>query len=196
MGLIAPGHILEWARQESGHVLESAYREKFGGYGCLLVSLPEPEAQAIRNFAYSLPDDGFIKHPETGEPHIEYKSHITVKYGLLPTDARSVAAVIGGSGKINGVFGKLGIFSTDKHDVLFVKAHSTDLFRLNNKATTELPCIENEYQYSPHMTIAYLKPGEGKKYEGMTFFSGVNFSFNRVEYSDSDGNNFPIDLKG
>ena len=175
-------------------ILESAYRDDYGGYGCLLVELPEAESMVIRNFAYSLPENDLAKHPDTGEPWVEHKSHISIRYGLLPTDTKSVESLVKGVSNIRGAYGKLGVFQGEKHDVLFVKAHSADLFSLHHESSRQLPCIEAEYQYSPHVTIAYLNKGTGAKYEGMSFFVGVRFSFDQVTYSDQNGNSFPIKL--
>ncbi len=175
-------------------VLESAYRDSYGDYGCLLAELPEAESMVIRNFAYSLPENDLAKHPDTGEPWVEHKSHITIRYGLLPTDTKSVENMVKGVSNIRGVYGKLGVFPGKNHDVLIIKAHSTDLFQLHHESSRQLPCIEAEYQYSPHVTIAYLNKAAGAKYEGMSFFAGVRFSFDQVTYSDQNGNSFPIKL--
>lgn len=175
-------------------VLESAYRDSYGDYGCLLVDLPEAESMVIRNFAYSLPENDIAKHPDTGEPWVEHKSHISIRYGLLQMDTKLIETMVKGVSNIRGAYGKLGVFHGEKNDVLFVKAHSTNLFSLHHKASRELPCIEAEYKYSPHVTIAYMEKGAGAKYEGMGFFAGVQFSFDQVTYSDEQGNSFPIKL--
>lgn len=56
------------------------------------------------------------------------------------------------------------LFENEKFDVLKMTAHNDSLFKTNKKIRENCE-YKNDYpEYKPHITIAYLKPGKGKKY--------------------------------
>lgn len=118
--------------------------------------------------------------------------HITVRYGLHQHGgtAEAVTAIVGGSGEIVVSFGQLSVFEITKDgvdmDVLKVEINSPDLKELNARLGF-LPNTQT-YEYSPHMTVAYLYRGAGKKYTGdMTGITGCIMKFNKVKYSNKEG---------
>lgn len=65
--------------------------------------------------------------------------------------------------------GKLGVFENEKEDVLYIavdKKESSSLFALHTNlqaADERMPEWPHD-EFNPHITLAYLKPGVGKKY--------------------------------
>lgn len=94
---------------------------------------------------------------------IEKDIHITALYGFVTDDSKKVFDALPNK-KIGYALKKLSLFENDKFDVLKIDVESKDLKKLNKKLDSSFK-NENSYpNYIPHLTIAYLKPGMGKKY--------------------------------
>jgi len=112
--------------------------------------------------------------------------HITILYGLLSDDVEAVKEAIKDYGKDSIEFevDAIQIFENDT-DVISAKIISKDLAELN-KMISKLP-NENTYdEFIPHMTMAYLKSGEGKQFVGQKPFKG-KFSVKEFMLSDKNG---------
>jgi hypothetical protein len=162
------------------------------------VLLSPSDAQPVLDYAASIPDtDLYTEEDDYGR---ETKPHITVLYGLTehtPEKASNVVRSALPPGQpITVTLGKTSLFENEKYDVLKVDVESPSLRRLN-RALRRLP-HENDYpDYKPHMTIAYLKKGEGKKYAGDNRFEGRQLSFDSVTFSppkNQDGNRTTTDM--
>lgn len=124
---------------------------------------------------------------------IETEPHVTLLYGLetgiTPKEVENTLSGINFSSvKISGA----SLFINDDYDVLKFEAQSPSLNQANKKLK-QLP-HQNDYpDYKPHLTIAYLKSGTGKKY--VKKFSGNEWVLEpeKVIYSTSDGSK--IELK-
>lgn len=57
----------------------------------------------------------------------------------------------------------ISVFENDDYDVVKFDIDNTDLKKMNQQLKS-LPYTSDYDQYHPHVTIAYVKPGEGKKY--------------------------------
>jgi hypothetical protein len=85
-----------------------------------------------------------------------------------------VETKVGIAGKSFGEtkIGDISLFEKDDYDVLKFSAYSPSQ-ELANKILRELP-YENDYPiYKPHLTLAYIKGGKGKKYVEM--FKGLEW---------------------
>lgn len=97
---------------------------------------------------------------------LETRPHITVLYGLWPSP-HYLSAVLRDLEPIKVKFGEISLFEKPEYDVL--KIEVVDSPELVNLRETLLKHFETEQEYkdySPHVTIAYLKPGRGRKYVG------------------------------
>jgi 2'-5' RNA ligase len=130
---------------------------------------------------------------EEEEANGDCDGHITILYGLLSDDVGAVEDAIKEYGKKSIEFkvGAIQIFENDT-DVISAKIISKDLDKLN-KIISKLP-NENKYdEYIPHMTMAYLKSGEGKQFVGKKPFS-EEFSVKEILLSDKNGKKKTIKL--
>jgi len=96
---------------------------------------------------------------------IEDDPHITVLYGIhQEISFEQVLAAIEPVGEINVKFTGISIFENEKYDVLKYDIESEALHTMNAKLRNSIPFTNSYDEYHPHSTIAYLKPGTGKKY--------------------------------
>lgn len=142
---------------------------------------------AIKRIQSSIPPDDVIE--------LEDEPHITIRYGLYEqaTLPISVRTMIQEFGKVTVTIGGLSVFKTPEADVLKYDIESNQLRELN--ARIRLLPGHDSYEYSPHMTIAYLKRGTGERYitsspEG----KGTVLVFDTVSLSDTHGNKIPLSL--
>lgn len=125
---------------------------------------------------------------------LEDEPHVTVLYGLHVESSEPVERLIRQAGKAFVKLGGLSLFETPEHDVLKVDVESNDLRRLNRELKM-LDHTQTYRDYSPHLTIAYLKRGTGRKYLDLpTSFDGQEMWFDTLIFSDADRNKAEIAL--
>ena len=154
------------------------------------VNLSGPIADALKAYGKR------IAASKLAEDGVETEPHITVKYGLHGDDASEVAKVLAGEPPITVRLGKTSLFRNDDADVLKIDVDSPDLHRLNKKIADALPHTDTHPEYKPHVTIAYLKPGQGKLYNGkiVVGVTGKTITLDSVAFSGKDGQQVDIPL--
>lgn len=166
------------------------------------VDLPEEIAHHLVAFGKTIPDSDL--NPEEGASYggsssadgREKEAHVTVKYGIHGVDPEPVAESLAGESPVLLKLGKTALFKSPEQEVLIVEILSPDLHRLNGKIEKSGPFTDTHPGYKPHATIAYLKPGKGKKYEGLQKFEGMEATIPSVTFSGKDGNKTEIPLGG
>lgn len=155
-------------------------------YGCLMLMM----SPAIKSLAMQIalqidPDDLYGSG-------IEDETHVTVKYGFLDNVTPGIVVqTIQGLTPVTVQLQDLALFENDEFDVLKVNVESVKL-RQMHEAVSNLPNADTHKKYNPHMTIACLKPGMGKKYLKMDNpLKGISVSGELV-YSDKDELKTPI----
>lgn len=153
------------------------------------LNLPDSAATAVRNFG------GLIPREKLAEDGLENEPHITVKYGLESNEPAEVQKIVEGFGPVTAKVGRLSVFKNKDADVLKLDVDSPQLRELNKKIA-ELPNADEHPEYSPHITVAYLKPGEGAKYVGRVLpnATGKTITFGDVTFSPAKGENLDIHL--
>lgn len=119
----------------------------------------------------------------------EKKPHVTIRYGLHdePDLAIKVRQLLGAIGPVIFKIGRLSLFSSPENDVLKFNIDSARLEELNRRLAL-LPGTNDYPKYSPHLTVAYLKPGTGYKYLQPSRITGLEFMMNRVTFSNRKRN--------
>lgn len=169
-------------------------------YQSTQVNLQDRDSKDIIDFAKKIPEDELSKDPtdnyKAAQTGREDQPHITTLYGLGNDVTKDdIQKVLGDIKPFEVKLGKTSLFENDKYDVLKVDIDSPEL-RLVNKKLKALPTPGETFKdYKPHITIAYLKKGEGKKYSGNTTFEGKTITFNELTFSRSDGVQIKIPLK-
>lgn len=128
----------------------------------------------------------------------ETEPHITLKYGLHDDNPAALKKALVGEGPIKAMIGKVSIFKGEDSDVVKLDIDSPALHRLNAKVSDALPHTDTHPDYTPHMTLAYVKPGEGQKYVGKSIegLTGKEVSFPAVMFSAKDRSKTHIPLFG
>lgn len=140
-------------------------------------------ADRIKAMGMQIPDS------ELADDGRETDPHVTLKYGLHTNDPNDVSALLHGEPTIRYKLGKTSLFpaSGDRdYDVVKVDIHSPDLHRLNGKIASALEHTDTHPVYKPHATVAYVKAGMGKKYEGLEDCEGLHGICDHVIFSGKE----------
>lgn len=126
---------------------------------------------------------------------IQSNPHVTILYGLhKEVSLDQIKSVFEGLNeridiKIEGI----GVFENENFDVVKFNVVPIGTLQSLHDKLSELP-NSNEYpEYEPHITIAYLKKGCGKKYEDLTYRHSVD-NVNEVCYSIPNGGKEYFDI--
>jgi 2'-5' RNA ligase len=145
------------------------------------VDLEKVVADKVRSLGSKIPDSDLAEDGREADPHI------TVKFGLHDDEpSAELKRIVKDHGPIQAKLGKTSLFSNDEADVVKIDVVSHDLHRLNKKISGACKCTDTHPEYQPHATVAYVKPGKGKKYSGNASLEGTPVTFDHVVFSTKD----------
>ncbi|MFA7219107.1 MAG: 2'-5' RNA ligase family protein [Synergistaceae bacterium] len=172
-------------------------------YSWVSISLPKNIGSKTMQYAKTIPErELFIKKEEKGEVvhgkgwkyGVEDDPHITVLWGIHTKDVRKVRKILeeqkGGTVKL----GQIGMFEKEEYDVLKVNIISSALHRIHYALQENLEHSSTFPDYHPHVTLAYLKCGNGEKYIKNRKFEGLKFDFDEVIFEDYEDKSTTIKL--
>lgn len=153
-------------------------------YACLMASLPATVARKVRMLAADVDDDDLAGNGRVTDPHV------TIKYGITTNTVSDVTDAIAdfGASTLSLTFGSSTFFPSKDGigpDVVILPVSSTDCARLNALVSKNLPHVDTFSGYTPHVTIAYVKPGKGVDYVGLDDLDGKTASVDTLLFSDS-----------
>jgi hypothetical protein len=137
-----------------------------------------------------------ISDEDLAEKGRESEIHLTVKYGLHTDDWQDVEDVVRGFGPVSVTLGDTSIFAAHENesqrggadfDVVKIDVEGDRLRQLNRLLAERLPHTDSFPEYRPHVTLAYVMPGEGQKYVGMSDLRGTDCHFTTLVFSNQDG---------
>ena len=170
--------------------------------GCVMAMLEPKDAADVQEFASEIPDSELYLGEQGADSYgpdygRETDSHCTLLYGLKDVELSDVQKALAKYGPFKMVCGRLKIFAgTEKdktYDVVCIPAYSGQARKMNRRLKA-LP-YENEFDdWKGHITVAYVKAGEGQKYVGNDRFAGKSVKIENLCYSSPDGGkvSFPI----
>lgn len=136
---------------------------------------------------------------DLGPGGLETQPHITLKYGLHEgVSIDDVRRALADTPPIAVTFGRNESFP-DSGDgaVLYIAVDSPALHRLNGLLSGYLPNTDTQPEYTPHVTVGYLKPEAIEKYVGEASpLAGTSTTLDTISFSDRDGNLVDIPLTG
>jgi len=152
-------------------------------YSSVQVKMPICIGIQMMELAASIPDE------DLAEDGRDMRPHITIKYGLHSTNP-DIIKNLELPERITVILGKTSLFRTEDADVLKIDVDSDDLVRLNKLITDKTENTTTYSEYNAHATIAYLKPGKGEPYVGDDRFDGITWTFNNIEFSSKDDDEY------
>ena len=138
-------------------LLNSLLEEGIYSYSCLMLDVDNSVVEPILEL---IEDDDL-----SGEGK-ESNTHTTIKYGLHISDSEEIFDFV----DIKPFFlvlNNISLFENDDFDVLKLGVESKELINLNKDICKEFEYTDSYPDYNPHVTIAYLKGGKGRKYVDM-----------------------------
>lgn len=161
-------------------------------YGCAMLFFDFPELKRMQKDI-----DKEDLYTEEGDRSygLEDEPHVTLLFGLHDKVRTN---------DVKGVLNKFtytpcrvhnaSLFQNEKYDVLKFNIKGKSLAE-TNKALRKFPYTSDFDDYHPHLTIAYIKAGLGKKYVNM--FKGVEYTLfpEYAVYSYGDGTKDKIKIK-
>ena len=172
--------------------MEKTSKTVSGNYSWCYIELPKHISKKILDFGKQIDKEDLYE--EEAENGLEKDCHITLKYGLLTEKVKDIKDIVRKEKGGRVYVSKSSIFETDNYDVVKMSVESDDLQRLHSKINN-LPHEESYPEYIPHCTIAYVKKGCGKKYDGK-FELNKGFRFSEIFFGNKDKRNYRIILNG
>jgi len=160
-------------------------------YGCTMLYFKFPEIKEIHDLIDS--DDLF---EEVGEDYgLETEPHVTLLFGLHDgVSTEDVEKVLDKYTYYTCTAHNASLFTNEKYDVLKFDIKGDNLSE-TNEDLKEFPFTSDFPEYHPHMTIAYLKPGTGKKYTAKLKDKDYQLLPQYGIYSKPDGSKDKISIK-
>lgn len=137
---------------------------------------------------------GKIKPEDLSTNGRELSPHITVKYGIKSDDIDELRKVLAGVSPIRAKLGSVSLFKNPEHDVLKIDVDSRDLHKVHQLINEHFENEDIWPEYKPHATIAYLKPGAGRKYLNLNQLAGDEVVFNHIIFRDRKGKTHRVQL--
>lgn len=131
-------------------------------FGCLMLQFDE---EGWKDEVESMIDENDLYEEEEGHG-LELEPHCTVLYGFHDDEFSldKCMDMLVPSEDVKVSTKKISLFENEKYDVLKYDIESEDLNRLNSEFSDSFKNTNDYPEYHAHCTIAYLKPGMGKKY--------------------------------
>lgn len=150
-------------------------------FSSIQVQFPNVIAKEIYQWGLqNIPEDDLIHKGR------EDDIHVTLKYGLHYHDPFEIRSIFSGCGPIELTLGPISVFENSGEDVVKIDINSPKLHELNKKVCEKFPYTDKHPKYVPHCTLAYVKPGCGKKYAGRQDFMGKTVKVNSILFSGND----------
>jgi len=165
-------------------------------FGCLMLLVKAAQIPHYAEILAGFKPADLHESDIVGEFGIEYDPHVTALYGFHDDGKASYpnavikAAKLLASSQIPLTLSGVSNFHSPKYDVVKFDVKSPALVSLNAGIVKRFE-YTNEYDYHPHLTLAYVQPGKGPEYcEKIWSLLGkkpVRLSGNKLMYSRPSG---------
>lgn len=140
-------------------------------YGCVMLYFDFPEIQKIHKLIS--PSDVYTEEGDNTYG-LEDEPHTTLLYGLHEGVSNvDVDETLSRYTYYTCKIHNPSLFENEKYDVLKFEVEGDNLHE-TNADLKKFPHTTSFPDYNPHLTIAYLKKGEGRKYVNMLNKAGLN----------------------
>ena len=160
-------------------------------YGCAMLYFNFPEMEDLHKKIEK--DDVFVD-PKDSTFGLETEPHCTLLYGLhSDVNLETIEKIVNGFEFGACTIKEASLFENEKFDVLKFDVTGEGLHDCN-AALSKLPHTTDYPDYHPHMTVAYLKNGMGKKYIDLLGTEERTLKPSYIVYSQPDGTKTNIDI--
>lgn len=163
-------------------------------YGCVMLYFSCPEMEGIHNLIE--PEDIYIED-EDKSFGLEDEPHCTLLYGLHEeVSLEDIKQVVDNFTYYTCKATNSSIFEGEKYDVLKFDIEGDNLHETNEELK-QFPYTTSFPKYHPHMTIGYIKKGEGQKYADLIKerFEDIWVTPQYCVYSQPNGDKNKIKIK-
>ncbi len=146
------------------------------------IVLPGPAREAVWQVGKRIPPE----HLDTNG--IEDNPHVTVKFGVKD-DVEALMWAVDEQHTFPVVLGKTHVFTASKGGgyPVVAEAHAANLQVLHQLVDSAVGNRKDDFAYSPHVTIAFVKPEFAQQYEGLDWAEGISFSCGSLVLSSASG---------
>lgn len=127
-------------------------------------------------------------------------NHVTVRYGIKDADVAGIKAFLQSQKPFDATLGKTEKFEPTEQSegtsVIKAPIESAELRKINAELAKHGNFIDPTFDYSPHATVAYVKPEVADRYVGMDVTKGKKFRIESVSISHKDGSTETVKLEG
>ena len=155
-------------------------------YGCVMLDAKMDKKEWLDKHAGGIDGDDVYRKPYDDSYGLEDNPHVTVLYGIHEDeiDPEPIHDVIRDKmGQITVTIDEIGTFENDEYDVVKYNVPVTpELKEYRRIIEDTFPNTQTFPEYNPHVTLAYVKPGCGKKY-AKKLEEPFELTFNKGVYS-------------
>lgn len=148
------------------------------------INVPKSVAEQIIRIGRELIPDEHL----AGEGRVE-QPHVTVKYGIDPKE-QVLRQTLAGHAAFVVQLGKVIVFTNSDNNAggtpVVIEVHGDALAELHQVVMDAIGTLPDELPYTPHITVAYVKPEEAQHYAGDDAFGGIEFEAAAVALSPYD----------
>lgn len=170
-------------------IIEESKRNKFG---CAMLYFSFPEISKLHD---AIDVDDLYEEEDDDSFGLEKEPHTTLLFGLhSEITKKDIKKILDKYTFYECKVFNVSLFQNEKYDVLKFDVKGDNLKEVN-KELSNYPHTTDYPDYHPHMTIAYLKSGRGKKYVNM-FIKYDEFCIlpQYAVYSQPDGSKNKISI--
>ena len=163
-------------------------QENKSTYGCVMLDCKIDKWE--ENHLEGIDERDLYIDPGDDDYGYNEEPHVTLLYGIHEDeiDPEVIMEVIKKNMKpVTVTINEIGVFENDKYDVVKYNVPATKQLRKYREMIENFPYTDDYPEYNPHLTIAYVKSGEGKKY-AKKLEEPFEVTFNKGVYSFHETN--------
>ncbi len=153
-------------------------------YGCVMIELNISNWDEL----VSSIDANDVYLPEDPSHGVETNPHVTILYGLNKGVTKEEVKSIFDNfhGDIHVEIDGVGVFENEEFDVVKLNVVPDGALQELHDELKKLPNSDQYPTYHPHITLAYVKKGTGKKYANPNYKYTIK-DIGRIKYSTPEG---------
>lgn len=184
----------QWKREFPKELKTSKTASENHEYGCIMADVPEDSSAAA--FANQL-RDSILDEDLIGDGKNVGHNHITLRYGMIGNDSR-IKEYLETLAPIEVGCGATISFDPSKSSKgaapIVMPCGLKGLKPIYDKLGTIGVWKQSDFEYAPHIMVAFVKPEAAEKYVGQRVRSPETFTLRRIEIRDSEDKSVWVEL--